>query len=86
VPTSIVRTVVPIVVGYFLALPVVRLLGLTHDQAVGLVTALLTAVYYAGARTAEHYFPAAGWLLGIATAPVYPTPPAVTAAPTSPGV
>lgn len=71
---SLVRTVVPLVVGYFLAWPVTKLLGLTEEQVTSLVTVAVTALYYLGVRLAEQYVPQLGWLLGYAATPVYDTP------------
>ena len=75
---SIPRTLVPLLVGYFAALPVVRALGLTDDQMVGLVTVLVSAVYWLVVRLLEKVAPQFGWLLGYASPPVY-APPAVVA-------
>lgn len=71
---SLLRTFVPIIVGYLLGLPVARVLGVSSDDATGLVTAILTAVYYAAVRALEQYVPAAGWLLGYASTPAYAPP------------
>lgn len=72
VVTSLIRTIVPIIVGAILSVPLVKALGITADQAAQLVTAGLIALYYAAARVLEHYVsPRFGWLLGSATAPTY---------------
>lgn len=75
---SILRTLVPLLVGYFAALPIVRVLGLSNDQMVGLFTALVSAVYWLVVRLLEKVAPQFGWLLGYASPPVY-APPAVVA-------
>lgn len=73
---SVVRTIVPLLVGYFTAWPVAGLLGLTDDQITSLITAVVTALYYVVARLLEqHASPIFGWLLGYASAPAY-VPPA----------
>lgn len=76
---SVLRTLVPIVVGYFAALPLLRVLGLSDEQLTALATALITAGYWLLVRAAEKYLaPQFGWLLGYASQPVY-APPAVVA-------
>ena len=73
--TSLIRTVVPLVVGWLIAQPVVAAAGVTEEQATTAVSALVTVVYYAAARAAEHYVsPKFGWLLGKASAPAYGPP------------
>jgi hypothetical protein len=72
---SIVRTVVPLIIGWVLALPVAAWLGLTEEQATSAATAVVTAVYYVAVRLAEqHLSPRFGWLLGLAKPPTYDTP------------
>lgn len=72
---SVLRTVVPLLVGYFAAWPVAGWFGLQDDQVTSLVTLLVTAVYYLAVRLAEQYVePNIGWLLGWAGRPVYPLP------------
>jgi len=76
---SIVRTLVPLLVGYFSAWPVANALGLDGENITSLVTVLTTFVYYLLVRVLElHVLPAAGWLLGYASPPVYVAPSAVT--------
>ena len=71
-PISIVRTVVPIIVGWVLGLPVADWLGLTADQATQVVSAALAAAWYIVWRLAEVYVtPRLGWALGVAQAPEY---------------
>lgn len=74
---SILRTLVPLAVGYFLAWPVAKWLGLTEDQITSLITAVITAAYYLLVRGLEQIAPQFGWLLGYASKPVY-APPAAT--------
>ena len=72
---AFVRTVTPVIVGYFIGLPVVKALGLTEDNVTGLVTALLTVAYWIAVHVFETYIsPKFGWLLGFARRPVYPDP------------
>lgn len=72
---SVLRTVVPLIVGYFAAWPVAGWFGLQDDQVTALVTVAVTAVYYLLVRLAETYVePNIGWLLGWAGRPVYPLP------------
>jgi len=69
---SIVRTVVPLVVGWLLAQPVIAQAGITEEQATTAVTVAVQAVYYLVARLFEHYVsPRFGWLLGLARRPSY---------------
>lgn len=77
---SVLRTVVPLLVGYFAAWPVAGWFGLQDDQVTALVTVLVTAAYYLLVRVVETYVePNAGWLLGWAGRPVYPLPADVSA-------
>jgi len=75
---SIVRTVVPIVVGAVIAFAVAH--GITlDDQFESLLTAALTlgfsGVYYIAVRILETYVaPRFGWLLGLAKTPAVYTP------------
>jgi uncharacterized membrane protein (DUF441 family) len=68
---SLIRTIVPIVVGSIVAELARR--GVDIDgAAVGqAVTAICIAAYYAAARALERRWPAAGWLLGQAKPPTY---------------
>lgn len=72
---SILRTVVPFVVG--LLLTVLAKLGLSDlvdvDGLTELVTIVVGAAYYAAARWLEQRDQRWGWLIGYATAPTYPT-------------
>ena len=73
--TSVVRTVVPILVGWLLSLSVVTAAGVTEEQLTLAVTGALTVVgqvvYYVALRAIERYVPQAGWLLGRAVQPSY---------------
>lgn len=69
---SILRTLVPLIVGWVLALPVVSAAGVTEDDATRAVQVLVTVAYYLLARLAEEYVsPRFGWLLGLAKRPTY---------------
>lgn len=74
---SIVRTVVPLIVG-LIATSAAKLgldvrLGGALDEV---VITVITTIYYALVRLAEtHVAPAWGWLLGYAKAPKYPVAP-----------
>lgn len=71
-PTSIVRTIVPIAVGYLISIGVVDWLDVTNEQATGAVTAVVTGVYYVLARVFEVWVsPRLGWLLGLPSQPAY---------------
>ena len=66
-PPSIVRTVVPIVVGW-----ISTWLPITSEQLAAVVGTVVAALWYVGARVLEVYVsPRFGWLLGWATAPEY---------------
>ncbi len=71
---SILRTLVPLAVGYFLAWPAARWLGLTEEQVTSLITIVISAVYYLAVRALEQLAPQFGWLLGWASAPKYVHP------------
>lgn len=68
---SLTRTVVPLIVGWLVALGLLDWTGLDAAGLTGLVTAAVAAAYYAVARVLELYVrPRFGWLLGLAKAPV----------------
>lgn len=73
--TSVVRTVVPIVVGWLLSLSAVSAAGVTEEQLTlavsGALTVLFQVAYYLVLRLVERYLPSAGWLLGRAGEPTY---------------
>lgn len=68
---SIVRTIVPAVVGSGVAWLAARGVDIDGAAATALVTTLATAGYYGAVRWAEGRWPRAGWLLGIAAPPSY---------------
>jgi hypothetical protein len=73
---SLVRTVTPLIVGYFTAFPIAKAVGLDAEHVTAAVTVVVTFLYYLLVRVLEQYvLPQAGWLLGYASAPVY-VPPA----------
>src|SRR3954468_18261477 len=81
---ALARTGVPYVVAWLLSLPaapaIEHALGVTaagaRSELTGALVAAAGSVYYAGVRWAERRWPAAGWLLGVAAPPVYPSRPA----------
>lgn len=74
---SLIRTVVPVAVGWLISLPVVAALGVDSSVWTTLVTALATIVYYVAVRLIERFvLPEIGWLLGYPSEPVYAPPPA----------
>lgn len=83
---SLVRTIVPWLVGAVLAFLAVH--GLHLALPAGATSALAGAAavaYYAAVRAAEHRWPKVGWLLGFATAPNYLDPSKHVVLPTVPG-
>lgn len=69
---SIIRTVVPVVVGVLVAAAAKVGFHLTDDTFTGVITTGVTAIYYAGVRWLEvNVTPKLGWLLGKAGAPKY---------------
>jgi hypothetical protein len=84
---SIIRTVVPIIVGSVIAWLAAR--GVKVDEATILpaVDAVVAAAYYALIRLVEDKWPKAGWLLGSPGAPTYasatPSPSTLTIPTTS---
>ncbi len=69
--TSVVRTVVPIVVGFILTLALKAGVELDSVAVQGLVQAVFTSLYYIIARAIETYKPKAGLMLGKAKKPTY---------------
>lgn len=69
--TSLVRTWVPIAIGYLVSLGVLP--DDLSDEATAAATAAVIALYYALARLLERRWPAAGWLLGVPKTPTYTT-------------
>jgi hypothetical protein len=75
--TSVVRTIVPIVVGLVVALAAKAGLHLTSASVTPIIASGVGAAYYAAVRLLEQKWPALGVLLGSATQPVYvPATPA----------
>lgn len=73
-PRSIVRTVVPAVVGQVVSWAAVAHVSVDASTQAELAAGLgvvLTAGYYAGVRALEARWPAIGWLLGAKGAPSY---------------
>ncbi|MFD7769871.1 hypothetical protein [Streptomyces sp. NPDC059787] len=69
---SFLRTVVPAVVGWLVALAADYGLSLDAQALSGVLTPLAASCYYAVFRLAEHYVsPQFGWLLGYARPPQY---------------
>jgi hypothetical protein len=69
---SIIRTVVPLIVGALVTLVAHAGLNIDTVHATELVTVVITAVYYIVVRLLEqHISPQFGWLLGSAKTPVY---------------
>lgn len=69
---SLVRTVVPLVVGAVVSALAKVKLGLDAEAATAVVTVVVTTVYYTGVRLLEELVnPLWGRLLGIAKVPTY---------------
>lgn len=76
---SLIRTAVPVAVGWLVSLPVVAALGVDSSAWTTLITSLATIVYYVAVRLVERFvLPEVGWLLGYPSAPTYAAPPAGT--------
>ncbi|WP_330306253.1 MULTISPECIES: hypothetical protein [unclassified Streptomyces] len=70
---SLIRTGIPALVGWLVALAASHGLGLDGEALSGVLTPLAAFCYYAVFRLAEHYVsPKFGWLLGYARPPQYP--------------
>lgn len=68
---SLIRTVVPIVVGALVGWLATRGVEVDASTIIPAVDGVVAALYYAGVRAAEQRWPAAGWLLGSPGAPSY---------------
>lgn len=79
---SIVRTVVPTVVGLLLALAAKTGLQLDPGTVSMLVDALAVGAYHAGVRVLENRWPSFGVMLGWRAQPHYPGPTLQTSHPT----
>lgn len=74
--TSIVRTVVPLIVGALISWAAKAGLELDDGAIASALTVIVTTVYYAVVRVLEaRIAPAWGWLLGVAKVPTYAPPP-----------
>ena len=74
--TSIVRTLVPFLVGYVVSLLVTQGVDVSEnfeDQLSGFLTFAFGAIYYVAVRLLARKFPKLEWLLGIPTKPSYPS-------------
>lgn len=69
--TSIVRTVVPYLVGFVVAQGAKRGLDIDAAEVTPIVTVVVGTVYYAVVRKIEETKPGVGKLLGKAAEPVY---------------
>lgn len=75
--TSIVRTVVPAVVGLIVAAFARANVDIPPGLLDEAIAGIVTTAYYAVVRLAEtHLGPAYGWLLGVAKRPTYTEPSA----------
>lgn len=71
---SLIRTVVPVIVGLLVSGLAKFGFHLTDDTFTGVITTGVTAVYYVSVRWLEiNITPRLGWLLGKAGAPQYPS-------------
>lgn len=68
---SIIRTVVPALVGLIIATLANVGIDVDSDSLVVVLNGLFIGAYYALARLLESRFPAAGWLLGQPKPPTY---------------
>ena len=66
---SIIRSLVPILVGFGIAL--LAHLGIRSPDAVAAIGSVVASIYAAGVRWLEHKYPKWGHLLGVAGAPTY---------------
>lgn len=72
--TSIIRTVVPVIVGTAISWLARRGIDVDGAAVAQAVTVVIIGGYYAVARWAETRWPRAGWMLGIAKPPTYSAP------------
>ncbi len=72
---SIIRTIVPWIVGILLTALAQRGLTIPEGVATEVVTVIVTGLYYGLVRLAEvRLSPLWGWLLGLPKAPTYESP------------
>lgn len=69
--SSIIRTVVPIVVGWVIAVGLKAGLHLDANAVTSVIYPLVAGVYYTVVRFLETRRSSFGWLLGLAKPPVY---------------
>jgi len=81
---SIIRTVVPLVVGSIVGWFATRGVEIDASTIIPLVDAAIAGLYYAAIRAAEQRWPNAGLMLGARGAPSYVAPPVAPEAPSSP--
>lgn len=72
--TAIIRTIVPVIVGYLTTWLIS--LGINLDQTIwdgfsNQLVLIVSGVYYAAVAWAETHWPWVGWLLGLARRPAY---------------
>lgn len=74
---SVIRTIVPVLVALLVREGVDQWLAVTQEWLTIVLTAVVTGLYYVGARVLERFKSSKwGWLLGYPSAPLYPpTPP-----------
>lgn len=72
ISTSLIRTIVPMIVGWLLAQLAIRGLNIDPGLIEQLVTWGITSAYYVAVRIFEtHVAPRLGWLLGLPKQPTY---------------
>lgn len=71
---SLIRTIVPVIVGAIIAGLARAGLDLDPDQLTGVLEALVVGGYYTLVRALEARWPALGWFLGLPTQPTYQRP------------
>lgn len=78
---SIVRTIVPLIVGTIVGWLATRGIEVDRVALTGVVDPIIAAAYYAVVRIVEQHAPWAGWLLGAPGAPSYGSRPGPDADP-----
>lgn len=82
---SLIRTIVPVIVGLILSVAVKAGLEIDPGQLTQVVDAIVIGLYYALVRFGESKHPGVGWLLGLPVSPQYaPTPRETTGTDTPP--
>jgi len=72
---SVLRTVVPLIVGALITIGIKAGFNIDEASVTPAITALVTAIYYVVVRYLEtHASSQFGWLLGLASQPVYVPP------------